>query len=548
VSRHPEFRFQGETGLLVYLGRGIDPALNARVRALARRLAADPAPGVREVVPAYASLLLHLDPARAEPAALEEWVCAQAARLPERLPDQVRQVEVPVVYGGEHGPDLEEVAAHTGLSPREVVRRHSSAAYPCYLLGFTPGFPYLGGLDPALATPRLSSPRLDLPPGVVGIAGAQTGLYPLGGPGGWRILGRTPLLVYDPRREEPCAIRAGDTVRFAPLPEAEFPEPPSLAPAAAGAGRPVLEVLRPGAHTTVQDAGRWGWQSLGVPPSGALDSYSLAAANLLAGNPPETAALELTLLGPRLKVLAPVTIAVAGADLGLAVDGRPAPLHCSLALDPGQVVDFRGPVDGARAVLAVAGGVAGRPVMGSLSAYPLGRLGGPLAAGQVLEAGPDPGAPGGRRLPPELAPRPAGGELTLRVVPGPNQEMFSPAGLEAFYSGEYAVSDQADRRGVRLAGPAVELDPGGADSIVSEPNSIGVVQVPPGGQPIILLREQTVGGYAKVATVIGPDLDRLARALPGTRLRFAAVEPDQALELARRRLQQLEGAALAAGA
>jgi allophanate hydrolase subunit 2 len=171
-----------------------------------------------------------------------------------------------------------------------------------------------------------------------------------------------------------------------------------------------------------------------------------------------------------------------------------------------------------------------------------------LLAGQVREAGPDPGAPGGRRLPPKLAPRPAGGELTLRVVPGPNQEMFSPAGLEAFYSGEYAVSDQADRRGVRLAGPAVELDPRGSDSIVSEPNSIGVVQVPPGGQPIILLREQTVGGYAKAATVIGPDLDRLARALPGTRLRFAAVEPDQALELARRRLQQLEGAALAAGA
>jgi allophanate hydrolase subunit 2 len=199
-------------------------------------------------------------------------------------------------------------------------------------------------------------------------------------------------------------------------------------------------------------------------------------------------------------------------------------------------------------VLAVAGGVAGRPVMGSLSAFPAGCLGGPLAAGQVVEAGPDPGAGAGRALPPQLAPSPAGGELALRVVPGPNPELFSAAGRQTFFGQEFTLTDQSDRRGARLSGPNVELDPEGPGSIVSEPNSIGVVQVPPGGQPIVLLREQTVGGYAKAATVIGPDLDRLARALPGTRLRFLPVDPAEALGVARERLRQLEGAALAAGA
>jgi allophanate hydrolase subunit 2 len=132
-------------------------------------------------------------------------------------------------------------------------------------------------------------------------------------------------------------------------------------------------------------------------------------------------------------------------------------------------------------------------------------------------------------------------------VPGPNPELFSAAGRQTFFGEEFTLTDQSDRRGARLSGPKVELDPGGPGSIVSEPNSIGVVQVPPGGQPIILLREQTVGGYAKAATVIGPDLDRLARALPGTRLRFLPVEPAEALRVARERLRQLEAAALAAG-
>lgn len=533
----PRFRPQGEAALLVYLGQGVELALNARVRALAARLQEDPAAGVREVLAAYTCLQVQFDPLRTEFNEVRAWVQDHLASPLEATAAAGRLVEVPVVYGGEHGPDLEFVARHTGLTQPEVIRRHGAVDYPCYLVGFTPGFPYLGGLDPALATPRLDSPRRDLPAGSVGIAGTQAGIYPLGGPGGWQVIGRSPLLVYDPRRDPATLIDAGDVVRFLPMPQAEFPGPPPLAAAWEKQAQVVMEVLHPGALSTVQDAGRWGHQHQGVPVSGALDQESLALANLLVGNHPEAAALEITLVGPRLKVLGPTLMAVCGADLGLRVDGRPAPLARSLSLRPEQVVDFAGPKAGARAVLALRGGLATDRVLHSRSTYLLGRLGAPLGKGEALRTSPGTYPKPGAQVPPVQLP---GDELTLRVVPGPNQEFFSEQGVQTFYGAQWRLSSRADRRGARLEGPAVQMHPQMPDSIISEPNTPGVVQVPPGGEPLILLREQTVGGYAKIATVIGPDLDLLARAQAGQRLRFQAVSLEQALAVVRER-----GAALA---
>ncbi|RJX35160.1 MAG: 5-oxoprolinase subunit PxpB [Desulfarculus sp.] len=530
MSGFPRFVPQGEAAALIYLGQGVDLALNARVRALAARLQEDPAPGVREVLAAYACLQVQLDPLRIDFDEVRAWAREHLRRPLEAHAGGGRRVELPVVYGGRHGPDLEFVSRHTGLSAAEVIRRHGSVDYPCYLVGFTPGFPYLGGLPAELAVPRLDSPRLDLLPGAVGIAGGQAGIYPLGGPGGWQVIGRSPMLVYDPRREPATLVEAGDLVRFTAIPAAEFPEPPPLAAAWDPNGQEVMEVLRPGALSTVQDQGRWGHQHQGVPVSGAMDQESLAAANLLVGNPPGAAALELTLFGPRLKVLRPTVMAVCGADLGLRIDGRPAPMHVALALAPGQTMEFAGPKAGSRAVLALAGGLAARRRLHSRSTYLLGRLGAPLSQGEVLRTHPGPlPSPGGQAPPAELP----GEELSLRVLPGPNQEFFTPQGLEAFYGAQWRLSSQADRRGARLEGPGVQMQPGMPDSIVSEPNTPGVVQVPPGGQPLIMLREQTVGGYAKIGTVLGPDLDRLARAQAGQRLRFVAVSLPEALAAAR---------------
>lgn len=217
----PRYHPAGDGALLVEFGATISPALNRRVRALLAALDADPPPGLLDLVPAYATLLIVYDPLALAHDALLARLRALEGAAGEAAPPS-RRVAIPVAYGGEFGPDLADVAAHTGLSEAEVIARHSAGAYPVYFLGFAPGFPYLGGLDPALATPRLPSPRTAVPAGSVGIGGDQTGIYSLPTPGGWRIIGRTPLRLYDPAAPEPFLLRAGDVLAPRPIDAAEF--------------------------------------------------------------------------------------------------------------------------------------------------------------------------------------------------------------------------------------------------------------------------------------------------------------------------------------
>ncbi|HEY0506170.1 MAG TPA: 5-oxoprolinase subunit PxpB [Lysobacter sp.] len=203
---------------LLRFGDRADPALNAAVHAMAARIrAADPS-WLRDLVPAFASLGVFFDDA-ADPAHVHEALLAFAAEAAEAVVvvEEARTVEIPVVYGGEHGPDLQAAAAELGLTPDELVRRHAGGDYTVAMIGFAPGFPYLSGLDPALALPRLPTPRARVAAGSVGIGGAQTGLYPRESPGGWRLLGRTPLALFDPAREPPTLLRPGDRVRFVPI-------------------------------------------------------------------------------------------------------------------------------------------------------------------------------------------------------------------------------------------------------------------------------------------------------------------------------------------
>lgn len=216
-QRWPRFVPAGDAALLVQLGSRIDPATNRQVHALARRLAAAPLAGLGEAVPAYASLLVHYDPAILDGAAALAHIQAQTVGIEADEASPSRLVEIPTVYGGEYGPDLNDVAATHGIAPEEVIRIHAGGEYLVYMVGFTPGFAYLGGLDPAIATPRLDAPRQFVRAGSVGIAGSQTGVYPSDSPGGWRLIGWTPLQLFDPGRQPPALLAAGDQVRFLPL-------------------------------------------------------------------------------------------------------------------------------------------------------------------------------------------------------------------------------------------------------------------------------------------------------------------------------------------
>ena len=234
-------RGQGEGGVVVELGEDIDPAVNARVHQLARAVAERLGSEVLEVVPTYRSLLVLHDPLRVARDRLVERIRALAADLAEvRAPGLRRVVRIPTCYGGALGPDLEEVARLAGLDVAEVVRRHAAPTYLVYFLGFTPGFPYLGGLDPRLSTPRRDEPRARVPAGSVAIGGVQTGIYPVESPGGWRVLGRTPLRLFDPRRARPFLLSPGDGLRFVSVEAAAFE---ALA-AEAEAGRLEAEVER----------------------------------------------------------------------------------------------------------------------------------------------------------------------------------------------------------------------------------------------------------------------------------------------------------------
>ncbi len=217
----PVMRHLGDRGLLVELGRGIDPAVNHRVQLLQQRLARENPIGVVETIPAYSSLLVVYDPLQASPEALKRHI-AGLCRFESAAPREKDDVfEIPVVYGGQEGPDLDAVAAYHGLSGDDVVRLHSGTVYRVYMIGFTPGYPYMGELPEALDTPRRDTPRTHIPKGSVAIAQRQTGIYPVVSPGGWQIIGRTPVELFDARRETPSLLAMGDQVRFVPVSAAE---------------------------------------------------------------------------------------------------------------------------------------------------------------------------------------------------------------------------------------------------------------------------------------------------------------------------------------
>lgn len=208
----PRLHALGDAALLFELPPPATLAVQQRLWALAHEAAGWP--GVSEVLPGMNNLTVLFDPERLDAAALEQRLLALWPEVAAAPKADARTVEVPVDYGGEHGPDLHEVARHTGLTPAEVVKRHSAGDYVVYLLGFLPGFAFMGGLAPELATPRRSEPRTAVPARSVGIGGAQTGIYPSVSPGGWQLIGRTPLPLFDPQAASPTLLRPGDEVRF----------------------------------------------------------------------------------------------------------------------------------------------------------------------------------------------------------------------------------------------------------------------------------------------------------------------------------------------
>lgn len=433
---------------------------NADALDLAAALSAQQPAGLLEAVPGARSLLVLFEPG---------FDLALLSQKPSPQALVARTVKLPTVYDG---PDLADVGG------AGAARRHAEAEHVVAFLGFSPGYAYMTGGLPA---PRLATPRVRVPAGSVAVADGMTGIYPSATPGGWRLIGRVATPLFDAGKNPPALLRPRDRVVFEPVADL----PPYVEPQPPREGEPVLRVIAPGPFTSVQGAPRYGLASSGVPAGGAMDPPSLAAANALLGNPPLAAGLEYTIVGPELEALQP---------LKLAFLGQVHELHTGDRVKVGMLRE------GARGYVAVEGGLEPDLLTRRLS------KGDAVFRGHHTNLGPTPEL---RMVSPKF----------VRAVAGPQVDHFRNP--RVFFEGEYTLSPNSDRRGLRLSGPRLEvLKP----DIPPEGTAPGAVQVPGDGLPIVLGPDRPVtGGYPKIATVVPEDLPLLAQARPGARIRFREV-------------------------
>lgn len=520
VSAAPRILPMGERALLLE----VDSL--AASTALHRRLAASRPDGVVDLVPAARTVLVRVDPRLLSTTTARAWIARATAVAAPDAPIAAAPVRLDVTYDGA---DLDETAALLGMSPAELVRRHTEAEWTVAFTGFAPGFGYLVSPQWPFDVPRLDSPRTRVPRGAIGLAGRFSGAYPRETPGGWRLIGTTGASLFDPDAASPALLAPGTPVRFHAVAadrgrETAGPrrdDGPAPQSRRGGAVSPVeaLRIVEPGLLATVQDLGRPGAAALGVAPSGALDRGAARTANRLLGNPEGAAVIEVTMGGLR---------AVARRDLWFAVAGAWGPVRLDgVAVDPYRAhswpagaelhLDWFG--DGARAYLAVRGGIEARTVLGSRATDVLAGIGpARLRAGDALAVGAEPRQP----IPvADLAPwgAPHDDELEVELGPGPRADWFAASAREALFESVWRVTNDADRIGMRLDGPALER--ARADELPSEGMVPGALQVPPSGRPTILLADGPVtGGYPVIAVATDAGLDLLAQARPGTRLRF----------------------------
>jgi KipI family sensor histidine kinase inhibitor len=511
----------GDAAVLLELA-GVRPA------ALAAAIGQAGLPGVLNVIPGAATVLVAVEPGSCDVAELGRRLAG--IEVPAGPPSaSVPVLEVPVRYDG---PDLADVAALAGLTSDQVIARHQSAEYEVGWLGFAPGFGYLTGLDPVLAqVPRLDTPRLSVPAGSVAIAGGLAAVYPSTSPGGWRLLGRTDIRLWDQERRPPALLAPGMRVRFRAVrelaPNRRLQPDAAKGPDLALSGRSVV-VLQPGPLTTVQDLGRPWLGHYGVPQSGAADDASYCRANALVGNETESACLEVTLGRLAVRFDCDAVAAVTGAPAPLRLDradgGRLSPpADEPFEVAAGSVLRLGSPPAGLRSYLAADGGFDVPVVLGSRSADLLSGLGpAPLRPGERVALGP-------RRPFPYISagghPRPAGSVprtdavTELQAIPGPRNDWFEPDALAALAGSAYLVTPASNRTGLRLAGPP--LNRIRATELPSEGMATGSLQISHDGQPILLLADHPVtGGYPVIAVVVAADIDRAAQLRPGQRVTF----------------------------
>lgn len=585
MTAHRFFRL-GENALLLECASEISLSALGSVQHFYRILKAAPIQGVYDLIPAYTTLTLvfsldELGFSSSPHTYLEEQVARRLEAHPfsgessnaldtsSNLAPEA--IVIPVCYDEEFAPDLNDIARHHNLSIDEVVGLHSGADYRVAMLGFTPGFPYLLGLHEFLHTPRKSVPRTRIEAGSVGIAGAQTGIYPLQSPGGWNIIGRTPLRLFTPEKEQITLLQSGDTVRFRAISAEEFREIVRSEESQATQQRsqtrmsalPRAErsasVLNAGIGATVQDAGRVGHGAAGISRCGAADALAAALANTLIGNARNDAVLEIPIGKLALQFEKEILIALTGDGIQATARLVEDSTNNTFPLLPMRPVLMRaGSIltlkhsRGLRAYCAFAGGVDVPLVLGSRSTDTKACLGG--VEGRMLKTGDElvfgetlsesrtiahAIERNGRIFPthsearfflpfPNTAPRLSS---SLRLTEGKEWSEFDDVSKNTLLTASFRVLPQSDRMGIRLqpTDAGVHLGRTSATNIISRAVLPGTLQCTPDGTLILLLADaQTTGGYPVIGHVCSVDVARAAQLLPNSIISFQQITHETA--------------------
>lgn len=518
---HLRFLCAGEDAFLVEL-----PDLETTLT-LYDALRAEYLVGVTDIVVGARTLLISFDGRTTRPADLISQI--RDFNLSERTTRDGETIEIPVTYDGE---DLDDVAKLLGMSVSELIRHHCAATYTVAFTGFAPGFAYMTSDDPILEVPRRTSPRTRIPAGSVALGGRFGGIYPSDSPGGWQLIGRTTLKMWDTDRAPPALLAPGQRVRFCDIGIASTDQVPALTVntiSRLGSDQPGLLTTRADQPALFQDLGRPGQAAQGVSVSGALDRRSLREANLCVGNPPGSVALEIAYGGFSVRAGLPVTLALAGAPAPMRIttpSGRSfrVPHGRPFALDAGDELTLAAPSEGTRSYLALRGGFVVPPVLGSAATDTLARIGPhPIAEGDVLL--PDNGAYSAvDPFRPELKALPkASDTVVLDVVPGPRNDWFTTEALKLLFAQPWEVTSETNRVGARLRG-AQRLTRSNTQELPSEGTPRGALQVPHSGEPVMFLADHPVtGGYPVIAVLARHHLDLASQIPIGGQIRFRPI-------------------------
>jgi KipI family sensor histidine kinase inhibitor len=542
----------GDAALLVDF-RGSSDAL-IKVHKLCERLFSRSPSWLLDAIPGIDTLLISLQfqdldhgvirlAARTEVEELLESILSE--KKLSAVKDSVHRIRV--CYDPEVAPDLVASAEKCKLTVREFINRHKNSEISVDILGFMPGFAYCSGLDPSLKLPRLDTPRTAVPPGSVAIAELQTAIYPKTTPGGWNIIGRSPDALFDPYKKRPSLLTAGDRVEFIEIDLVQFKKIQSEEAIKTPTQKydddrkAAIEVLSPGLLTTIQGSPRYGFAHLALSAGGPMDREAACLANALLGNSETVAGLEITGTGPKLLFHVDTWVAWVGAQCTAQVDGKTVPGNRPVCISKGQTLSFGAMAQGYRIFLAIAGGIESEFILGGRGSHLSADIGDKaVKKGDVLYL-PKPLSASTISLfnrlqntqkiyPKWSVASPAlSGKNTqlIKAIPSVHLNLLDPQEQELLWKTVWTVSAQSNRMGMRLDSHFKIASP--LAGIPSQGIWFGTVQLPPSGQPILMLAEhQTTGGYPRLLEAIDAERSKLAQLRPGDKIQFQPITLEEA--------------------